>query len=172
MPDSLTIFAASKLVYIDAVLAVIAVLYLLARRPADLWVRWAVAIVITAVVSGVLALIASHVISDPRPFTTDHVKPLISHSADNGFPSDHALLAAVIVAALLLIDPLWAIPFVILGVLVDWARVGAGIHHVQDVLGSSVIVAIGLLVALAIAPRIVGRVPAPWTERLGTFSRS
>jgi membrane-associated phospholipid phosphatase len=44
---------------------------------------------------------------------------------------------------------------VVLGVLVDWARVGAGIHHVVDVAGSAAFVALGLAVAYASGPVFV-----------------
>jgi undecaprenyl-diphosphatase len=166
VPSSLTIFAASSLVYIDAFCALIVVAALLYRRPRPDWLRWAIAIIVTAVIAFILAKIGGAVYNDPRPFTQDHVKPLISHAADNGFPSDHALLAAVIVAAILLVSPLWVAPFVLLAVLVDWARVGAGIHHFADVVGSSLFVAVGLVVALVVAPplsRLLARyVPVSW----------
>jgi undecaprenyl-diphosphatase len=154
VPSDLTIFAAKYLVFIDALLAALLLLVVLYRRPRTEWIRWAIAICITLIVAFVLAKIGSALYSDPRPFSVDHVKPLIPHAADNGFPSDHALLAAAIVAAVLLVDVRLAVIFVVLGVLVDWARIGSGIHHVIDVLGSSVFVAIGLLIGWLVAPAV------------------
>jgi undecaprenyl-diphosphatase len=154
VPADLTIFAAKYLVFIAIVLGAVVVVIALYRRSPEEIVRWLVAAVIMLVVAGILALLGTHVYRDPRPFTQDHVKPLISHAPDNGFPSDHALLAAAIVGAVLLAAPVWAIPFAVLAILVDWARVGAGIHHVTDVVGSSVFVAIGLLVGWLLAPII------------------
>ncbi|HZS93757.1 MAG TPA: phosphatase PAP2 family protein [Chloroflexota bacterium] len=178
MPSDLTIFAAKYLVFVDAVIAVALCLWLVTQRPRPAVVRWVIAVVIMLVLSLVFSRIGAALISDPRPFTQDHVKPLISHAADNGFPSDHALLAAAIVAAVLLIAPMWSIPFIVLGFLVDWARIGAGIHHVEDVVGSSVIVAIALLIALAVATPIADRLrpylPAAWgsdAEAAGTTAR-
>lgn len=154
MPADLTIFAAKYLVFIALVLGAAVVLWSLYRRSPEEIVRWIVAAAIMVIVAAILALIGTHVYQDPRPFTQDHVKPLIPHAPDNGFPSDHALLAAAVVGAVLLIAPLWAIPFAVLAVLVDWARVGAGIHHLSDVVGSSVFVAIGLLIGWLLAPII------------------
>lgn len=154
MPNDLTIFAAKYLVFIDAVLAAALLAYLLLQRPRPTILRSAVTIALLLVLSFVFAKIGAAAYSDPRPFTTDHVKPLIAHAADNGFPSDHALLGAAIVAAVLLVSPIWALPFVVLAVLIDWARVGAGIHHVVDVLGSSVFVALATLIAVLAAPPI------------------
>lgn len=39
-----------------------------------------------------LSRVASKLYYDPRPFVAEHVKFLIAHPADNGFPSGHALL--------------------------------------------------------------------------------
>lgn len=168
MPADLTIFAAKYLVFIDALLAAIVLVVVLYRRPHADVIRWIVAIVITAVLAFIFARIGAALYHDPRPFTQDHVKPLITHAADNGFPSDHGLLAAVIVAAILLAAPTWSLPFVVLAVLVDWARVGAGIHHVADVIGSSLFVALATVIAILVAPALtrllLPHVPSSWSR--------
>lgn len=169
MPADLTIFAAKYLVFIAVVVAAAILAVRLWPRP-RLWVlRWAIAAVLLLILSYIFARIGGAVYNDPRPFTTSHVPPLVAHAADNGFPSDHALLAAALVALVAIVDLTWALPLVLLAVLVDWARVGAGIHHVVDVAGSSVFVAIAALIALLLAPLIVRwltpYLPADWDER-------
>jgi undecaprenyl-diphosphatase len=154
VPSDLTIFAAKYLVFIDALIAVVVIAYVLWKRPRIDVVRWAAATAIMLVLSYVFAHLGSAVYSDPRPFAVDHVRPLIPHARDNGFPSDHALLAAAIVAAVLFASPLWAVLFVVLGFLVDWARVGAGLHHVVDVLGSTGFVLMAAAIAMFVAPYI------------------
>jgi membrane-associated phospholipid phosphatase len=167
MPADLTIFAAKYLVFIDALIAIVICLALLYRRPRIDALRWVVACVVTILVALILAKIGSAAYNDPRPFVVDHVKPLISHARDNGFPSDHALLAAAIVAAVFFLSPLWSVLFIVFAVLVDWARVGAGIHHVADVVGSSFFVAIAALIAVLVTPYIVRALfpllPESWT---------
>lgn len=174
MPSDLTIFAAKYLVFIDAVLAIIMLAWLVYRRPHLDVLKWVIAGVVMLLLSGIIAKIGSAVYNDPRPFTTDHIQPLISHAADNGFPSDHALLAAAIVAEIAIAAVAFAtfrfvrlsyvLPFIVLGALVDAARVGAGIHHLQDVIGSTVFVAIAAVIALLVAPaftrRLMPYVPA------------
>ncbi|MGH2443325.1 MAG: phosphatase PAP2 family protein [Chloroflexota bacterium] len=157
MPTDLTIFAAKYLVFIDLVLAAILVLMLLYQRSRPAWLTWGVAAVIMAVLSFVFAKIGAAAYNDPRPFTScahPSFCRLIAHAADNGFPSDHALLAAAIVAAILFLAPRYSLPFVILAILIDWARVGSGIHHVADVVGSSLFVAVAAIIAWLVAPVI------------------
>lgn len=160
MPSALTIFVAQNFIYIDLVVAAIVALWLLYAMPREDAVWWGVACAFILVLGEVGAKIGASLYRDPRPFTVDHVKPLISHAADNGFPSDHALLAALIVAGIGLLSIRWAVPFVVFAVLIDWARVGAGIHHLSDVIGSSVIVAVVTLIAVSLA-RPVSRMLLP-----------
>jgi membrane-associated phospholipid phosphatase len=70
-------------------------------------------------------------------------------------------LAVAIVAAVAFARPLWAIPFAVLGALVEWARVGTGIHHPIDVLGSDALILVGAVIALLVAP-IVTQVLLPY----------
>jgi undecaprenyl-diphosphatase len=107
------------------------------------------------VLSYVFAQIGGLLYYNPRPFVVGHFQPLIPHAADNGFPSDHALLAAVIVALTALVDIPLALPFTLLAIVIDWARVGTSLHHVIDVVGSSVFVALATLIALLFRPLIV-----------------
>src|SRR5947209_16094477 len=151
MPSALTIFVAQNFIYIDLVVAAIVALWLLYAMPREDAVWWAVASAFILVLGEVGAKVGASLYTDPRPFTVDHVKPLFSHAADNGFPSDHALLAAMIVAGIGLLSIRWTLPFIAFAALIDWARVGAGIHHVSDVIGSSAIVAMATLIAVVLA---------------------
>jgi undecaprenyl-diphosphatase len=164
MPADLTIFAATYLVFIEGVLAVAALALVFYRQPRSGLVRRAVTAALILVLSYVFAQIGGAVYNDPRPFTQDHVKPLIAHAPDNGFPSDHALLAAALVALVAVAGSWLAIPVAVLAVLVDWARVGTGIHHVADVVGSSLCIALATLIALAVAPTVV-RWISPYVPR-------
>jgi membrane-associated phospholipid phosphatase len=166
MPADLTIFAAQDLVFIALALAVLVIAFLALHRSQAALIHWAIASGVLLALSFLLAQLAGALYSDPRPFTSEHIQPLIAHAPDNGFPSDHALLAAALVALVGLLSIRWALPFVSLTVLIDWARVGAGIHHVTDVLGSSLIVAVatllGVLVAKLLADRLAAHLPEAW----------
>lgn len=162
MPTGLTVFAATYLVYIDAVFACGVVALVLYRRPPEAILRWIIAAGITGVMAEVFTQIGSAIYNDPRPFAIQHFRPLVSHAADNGFPSDHALLAAFLVVCVLLVRAWLAVPVaIVFGVLVDWARIGAGIHHPIDVVGSAAFVAFGMVAALLITPFVRERI-APY----------
>lgn len=169
MPTGLTIFAAQYLVFVAVLLAAAVVAVRLWPRPRPVLVHWVCAAVLLLVLSYVLARIGGALYNDPRPFTTSPVPPLVAHTPDNGFPSDHGLLAAALVALVAIVDLAWALPFVLLAVLIDWARVVAGLHHVIDGLGSAVFVALATLVALLVAPIVVRwlapYLPAGWREQ-------
>lgn len=156
MPADLTIFAAAYLVFIEAAVGMIILAYLLYRQPRSSIVRWVAAAAVMLVVAYITAQVAGALYNDPRPFV-GHFKPLIPHGADNGFPSDHALLAASIVGAVALARVVWSLLVVPSAVLVEWARVGTGIHHPIDVIGSDGCVALGLVIAYVAAPVIARR---------------
>lgn len=94
----------------------------------------------TVILAGILALIASRIAGklyyDPRPFVTHHVKALIPHAADNGFPSDHALLTMALTAVLYFYNKKWAAIALAITAVVGIARVAAHIHSPIDIAGA------------------------------------
>ncbi len=76
---------------------------------------------------------------NPRPFVVEHFIPLLQHSADNGFPSDHVLLASAIAMVIFYYNRKVGIFFLLLSILIGIARVLSGVHHAVDILGSIVI---------------------------------
>ena len=117
------------------------------------------------VLAGFLALVASRVAShlfyDPRPFVNHSVKPLISHSADNGFPSDHTLLAATLSSVIYFFDrKLAAISFAAT-LLVSLGRIGAHVHSPIDIIGSLVIAVAAAWLAQYLVDRYKNQKTAP-----------
>lgn len=87
------------------------------------------------------AKILSFLYSDPRPFVIGHFTPLIAHAADNGFPSDHTLLAASIAAIVTCYDRKLGIALWLIAIIIGACRIAAGIHHPIDVAVSIAIAA-------------------------------
>lgn len=90
-------------------------------------------------ISYIVAKILGHFFYNARPFVVENFQPLIAHADDNGFPSDHTLIAAAIAATVTFFDKKWAIWLWIITLLVAWGRVFTGVHHTMDVAGSIVI---------------------------------
>jgi undecaprenyl-diphosphatase len=101
--------------------------------------RLAVALVAAVLIAAILDKITSKLYYDPRPFMTHHFNPLIAHTADNGFPSEHTLLSATLAAALLFYRPkLGALAFFI-ALIVGVSRVAAHVHSPIDIAGGALI---------------------------------
>jgi undecaprenyl-diphosphatase len=104
-------------------------------------------------VAYVVTKLLTHVIVDPRPYLVAHVCPLFPVAHDNGFPSDHTLLAAVLPVSLWWIDRHLMLPLALGTLLVMMGRLGIAAHHTIDVLGS-------MTIAVA-AALVVGALPLP-----------
>ena len=121
------------------------------------------ALLLRMVCSGVIAILLTlflgHAVHDPRPFIAEHYAPLTHASTDNGFPSDHVLMAALITGSMAWLSRAW--PAFALGTLAIAAgRLGIGAHHTLDVLGSLVIAALSLTAAWLMP------LPAQWRRPL------
>lgn len=136
--SALVIFTGKYLIFIIGLIAIIATLF------SEKTVRNN--IIILAIISFLLALaiafVSGSLYYDPRPFVIDHFIPLIPHSPDNGFPSDHTLFGMVAAATVFIYHRKTGILLGILTILVGIARVIAGIHHPIDIIG-------GVLIAVA-----------------------
>jgi undecaprenyl-diphosphatase len=95
----------------------------------------------------VLAQVIAVFYFDPRPFVVGNFTPLIPHAPDNGFPSDHMLLASAIASILLVYNKKISALAWIIAIIVGISRVYAGIHHVTDIVGSVAIVAVSMWIA-------------------------
>jgi len=130
--DTLIIFGAK---YLYLVIALAAIVYFW-RQPKELRFK----IILCAVIAMPLIYIAAKIIGNfyynPRPFVVGEFIPLLPHSADNGFPSDHTLLSAAFAATTFFFYRKLGFLLFILAFLVGAARIWAGIHHFIDIWGS------------------------------------
>jgi undecaprenyl-diphosphatase len=108
---------------------------------------------ITLPLAYIFAKIAGHFYFDARPFVVGNFTPLIPHAADNGFPSDHTLLAGALAASVMCSSRKFSIALWIIAILIGISRVAAGIHHWGDIAGSIVIVLLAALIAHLVLKR-------------------
>jgi undecaprenyl-diphosphatase len=125
---------------------VLASAYLLFKLNKQRRIEFLIILVAGGVLSLILAKLGSALVQDPRPFVVGHFTPLIPHSADNGFPSDHTLLSSFLGYAILRYSKKLGIAMLLVAALIGASRVAAGVHHPLDILGSFVIAGIACLV--------------------------
>ncbi len=144
--DTLIIFGAQYLIILSPLLALIAFFKTPQEKRKEM--------VIFALITLPLALIARHVWYDPRPFMVSGVEPLIQHAADNGFPSDHMLLAASLAAVVTYFNKKIGIALWVVALLIGASRMAAGVHHAADMLGSIFIALIATLIVDSVRKRM------------------
>jgi membrane-associated phospholipid phosphatase len=109
---------------------------------------FAIELVIAGLAALLLARVSSMLWYDPRPFVMGHFTPLLAHANDNGFPSDHTLLASLIGWVTLTYSRKYGIITLIIALLIGTARVLAGVHHPVDILGSFIISGLATLIVM------------------------
>jgi undecaprenyl-diphosphatase len=151
--DTAMIFSANYLIYIIFAVTAGCMAYLLYKR------RWRPVILFgaTLVVSYLLLMIASHIYVDHRPFVDHHLTQLIAHAPGKSFPSDHTTVATAIALGLLAFTRFkkTGVVFLVLAVLIGFARIFVGVHYPIDIAGGIIVPAIGTLIVYLISTRFV-----------------
>lgn len=142
--ETVVIILCAKYLVAVPVLALLAYFSLSARRQKHrlLWLT-----VISFPLAYLIARILGHLFYSARPFVVGNFVPLIAHAADNGFPSDHTLIAATIAMVVLYFDRRWGIALWIIAALIGASRVLAGVHHIVDIIGAMIIAVAAVIAA-------------------------
>src|SRR5665213_285558 len=151
--DNIIIFCASYL-YLFVIVG-IGIAWL--RTTKNLKVQFIIATVIAGAVAFILSRIASKLYYDPRPFVTEHIKPLIYHAADNGFPSDHALITGTLTAITYFYNKKVASAMLVLTIVIGVARVMAKVHSPLDIGAGWIFGIIGAIVGYYAAQYFLSR---------------
>ena len=133
---TLTIILMAKYLIILPALLAGYVLYRLAPSGRK---RMLVVSVISLPLAYIIAKMGSYFYFDVRPFVVGNITPLIPHAADNGFPSDHTLLAAALAGVTFLFDRRLGLLSLACAILIGAARMLAHVHHGVDIAGSMLI---------------------------------
>ena len=110
---------------------------------------------IAGLISLVMVVLGGVLISDPRPFVVEGIKPLISHAADNGFPSDHTLVTMLAAVLVTIFKRIYGIILIILAILVGVSRVLVRVHHPLDIIGSIIIAVTSILIAVVVYRKVI-----------------
>jgi len=115
-------------------------------------------LLVLTIAGGILALLLAKIGAllyfDPRPFTHPGVVSIIPHAPDNGFPSDHELLASVLAISTYVYFKLAGLLFGILAIVIGAARVLAHVHSPIDVIGSMLIAALAVTSTLVLLKKL------------------
>lgn len=161
--DTITVLAA-KYLYLVSILAAL-IFFLRQPRPRQAQLVAFAVVYLPAVV--VIARAAALCYFDPRPFVLEHIQPLVLHEADNGFVSDHSLLASAVATLVAYFQRRLGLVLWVLACVVGAARVYVGLHHPIDVLAAFAISAALSPLAYFVARRWI----APAFSRLAGRSR-
>lgn len=102
--------------------------------------RWMIALLIGGgILAALLAGLGGHFYNDPRPQFKDGSVPLFAHGNDNGFPSDHTLLASFLAFIAWPFSRKISYSLLAVALVIGWARVAAHVHHATDIIGSILI---------------------------------
>lgn len=94
-----------------------------------------VAVGLAIIFALILTKIAGSLYFHPRPFVAQHIKPLIPHGADNGFPSEHTVAAVTLATAVFFYRKKFAAWAFGLAVAVGISRMLAHVHSLIDIIG-------------------------------------
>ena len=149
--DRLISLIAQYAVFLSIVIAIIVWLRLPRQQK---WEFAATGLIGGAIALGLLKL-GSALYYDPRPFIAEHVAPLFPHPADNGFPSDHTLLAMFLAVCVFFYSRRRGIVLVAVAVAIGAARVAAHIHHPIDIIAAVAFAVVAALVARPLALALI-----------------
>jgi undecaprenyl-diphosphatase len=157
---TLTLYTAKYLVFLICLVALAYWLTLPKKQKINLIVFGFFA----ALTALILAKVGGALYYDPRPFVTHHVTPIYSHGPDNGFPSDHTLLASFVAVSVYYLNKKLGLVLFLLAALVGISRVAGHIHSPIDIIGSMVFAIVGGLLAAFVTPQLMERFSNKKTE--------
>lgn len=133
--DAIVIFVATKFHYLLVGGAILTWILADASKRRNLTILGFFALPTTFIVGKLFSL----AINNPRPFIAHDIQPLFAHVADNGFPSEHALLATAISALVFTVNKPFGFVLFAISLMIGTARVAANVHHTLDIVGGIVI---------------------------------
>lgn len=136
------------------VLSLVVALWVVSKMPRKLWSKVVVCFILAAAIGFILTKLAGVIYFDPRPFVIHNFTPLISHEADNGFPSDHTAFTMIIALIIYQFNRRAGFWLMIISLLIGFSRMYAGLHSSVDILGSIIIAIVTILITNYLSPKI------------------
>ena len=115
---------------------------------------------VAAVFAAGLGLYLERTLDRPRPFVELGFAPLFPHVPDSSFPSDHTLVGAALVGALVWGAPRVGVSLYAVALLIGCARIAVGVHYPSDILGSAALAMVIDALAWHLLLRLLPILPA------------
>lgn len=152
--DSIVVFLANYLIFVIGLLAIFVAYRVKNRR------QFVLAAALAGILAWDLSTIAGALYYNPRPFVSQGIEPLIPHGPDNGFPSQHTLLAMTLTSVIYFYRRWLAAVALVLTLLVGAGRAWAHVHSWIDILGGLVIAAIAGYTGVILAKFLLSKLSA------------
>ena len=152
--DWLIIFLANYLIFAIGLMAVFVAYKAKKRR------EFILALVLAGILALDLSALAGALYYNPRPFVSQGIEPLISHGPDNGFPSQHTVIAMTLTSVIYFYRRQLGAVALTLTLLVGAGRVWAHVHSWVDILGGLVIGAIAGYAGVILAKFVLAKLSA------------
>jgi undecaprenyl-diphosphatase len=149
--NSIIIFSAKYLFL--SVIFILGFVWLRANRTNK--IRLTVATIIAGILAYGLMKVAGSLFYDPRPFVTHHIKPLVSHGADNGFPSEHTVFTMTLSSIIYLYSRHLGAIALAITLVVGVSRVLAHVHSPVDIAAGVVIGAVAGMAGYYAAGKLI-----------------
>ncbi|OVE78970.1 hypothetical protein BVY00_01560 [bacterium G20] len=149
--DNLIIFGAKYLIFIIAAVTLAVWLQIKGKTQ---W-QFAAAVIIAGITAVILSKLASSLYYHQRPFAVQNIQPLVSHSGDNSFPSDHTIMATTLGMVIYFYHRRLGMYVLVLALIVGIARVAAHVHWPVDIAGGLVLGAVSGWVGYFLAKKLL-----------------
>ncbi len=149
--DNLIIFGAKYLIFIIGLLT-LGVWFQVKGRA-----RWqfAAAVIIAGMTAIILSKLAGSLYFHQRPFVAQNIMPLVTHSGDNSFPSDHTIMATTLAAVIYFYRRRLGEYVFALAAVAGIARVAAHVHWPIDIVSGLILGAIAGWIGYYLAKKLV-----------------
>ena len=101
--------------------------------------------------------ILNYLYYDPRPFIISNFDPIVPHIPDNGFPSDHSALTALIALIMYIFNRRIGIFLFSISILVSISRIYVGLHHFVDVLAGILLAVLSVYLSQQIIKHYISK---------------
>ena len=117
----------------------------------------ALATLMAGAIAYIFIKIANGLYYDPRPFVTQHIKPLVPIGADNGFPSEHTVFTMTLSSLIYVYNRRLGVIAFVITLVVGTSRVLAHVHLPIDIAAGVAFGATAGVAGYVIASKLVGQ---------------